>query len=137
MSSTTSSETSAEQKPPLVQQAMQSALNRWKLESLTGLLGIKALQHHQAETEKNIEAEGRAVRRSLWNSKEPDPVASKDGDDMKGGIVLGDNVVHPPQVIMAGQPQSSGFGKVLAGAALGASLLGVPGLVSLVTYSVR
>ncbi len=23
-----------------------------------GLLGIKALQHHQAETEKNIEAEG-------------------------------------------------------------------------------
>jgi hypothetical protein len=136
MSSATSSEMpstgSSQAQNPLIQQAMKAGLSRWKLESLTGLLGIKALQHHQAETEKNIAAEGRAVRRKLWESNEPDSAqsaSSETGDDMKGGIILGDNVVHPPQVIMAGgqQQQGSGLGKVLAGAALGASLLGVPG----------
>ena len=90
-------------------------------------MGIRALQHHQTETEKNIEAEGRAVRRKLWESKEPDQGQAEAGDDMRGGIILGDNVVHPPQVVVAGGQQSSGIGKVLAGAALGASLLGIPG----------
>ena len=42
-----------------------------------------------------------------------------------GHTILGD--YHPPQVVVAGGQQSSGIGKVLAGAALGASLLGIPG----------
>lgn len=44
-----------------------------------------------------------------------------------GHTILGD--YHPPQVIVAGgqQPQSSGLGKVLLGAAIGASFFGVPG----------
>ena len=42
-----------------------------------------------------------------------------------GHTILGD--YHPPQVVVAGGQQGSGIGKVLAGAALGASLLGVPG----------
>ena len=114
MNSTASSETS-----PIVNRVMKSAVSRWKLEALTGLLGVKALQAHQAETQKNMQAENQRIRKDLWGYQEP-----KEGEDVNSQTILGD-VTHPTPIIINGQ-QSSGLGKVLAGAALGAALLGIP-----------
>ena len=82
-------------------------------------MGIKALQSHQAETEKNVQAENQRIRKDLWGYQEP-----KEGEDVNSQTILGD-VTHPTPIIINGQ-QSSGLGKVLAGAALGATLLGIP-----------
>lgn len=98
--------------------AKTTALNRWKLETLTGLLGYKSLKHHQAESEKNQEAENAAARRAAWGES---GVAK--GDDMGDQIILGDNV-HPTPIVMPSQ--GSGLGKVLIGAALAAGLMGIP-----------
>jgi hypothetical protein len=98
----------------------KAALSRWKIETLTGLLGMRSLQHHQAETEKNIAAENRHVRKTAWGETEEQPA----GNDM-GNTILGDNVLHPTPIVINGQ-QGSGLGKVLAGAAVGAALLAVP-----------
>jgi hypothetical protein len=114
MNSTTSSET-----PDLLSQAKKAGLSRWKLETLSGLLAYRSANHHQKEREKNIEAENKRVRKELWTDE-----CERSGEDM-GHTILGD--YHPPQVVVAGGQQGSGIGKVLAGAALGASLLGVPG----------
>ena len=97
----------------------KAALSRWKLESLTGLLGIRALQNHQSETEKNMQAENQRIRKELWGYDSP--AAS---EDMANQTILGD-VTHPTPIVIQGQ-QSSGLGKVLAGAAIGAALLGIP-----------
>ncbi len=102
-------------------QAKKAALSRWKLETLTALLSYRAANHHQKEREKNIEAENKRVRKELWG----DCGGEQDSGDDMGNTILGD--YHPPQVIVAGGQQSSGLGKVLAGAALGASLFGIPG----------
>lgn len=112
MSSTQSSETSHE----ILNQARKAGLARWKLETLTGLLGIRSLTHHQHETEKNVRAENRAVRRQLWQDNEKDEPEESD----MGNTILGD-VTHPTPVIIAGgQQQSSGLAKTLAGLAIGA-----------------
>jgi hypothetical protein len=115
-----SSPTLSEPHPKLLAKAMTAGLNRWKLETLTGLLGFRALEHHQSETQKNIEAENKRVRQQLWNDE---PAASQDMPQ-QGHTILGD--YNPPQVIVTGQPQSSGVGKVLAGAAIAVGLLGIP-----------
>jgi len=91
---------------------MKSAVSRWKLEALTGLLGIKALQTHQAESQKNMQAENQRIRKELWGYDEP-PVS-----DEMNQTILGD-VTHPTPIVINGQ-QSSGIGKVLAGLAIGA-----------------
>jgi len=115
MSSGTSSETSHN----ILDQARKAGLARWKLETLTGLLGIRALTHHQAETEKNQRAENAAVRGKVWGSDAGDGDGSE--GDMAGSTILGD-VTHPtPIVIAGGQQQSSGgLAKTLAGLAIGA-----------------
>ena len=112
MTSTTSFETS-----PIVDQVRKSALSRWKLETLTGLLGIKALQNHQAETEKNVQAENQRIRKDLWGYQEP-----KEGEDVNSQTILGD-VTHPTPIIINGQ-QSSGALKTLAILAAGALIPG-------------
>ena len=112
MTSTTSFETS-----PIVDQVRKSALSRWKLEALTGLLGIKALQSHQAETEKNVQAENQRIRKDLWGYQEP-----KEGEDVNSQTILGD-VTHPTPIIINGQ-QSSGALKTLAILAAGALIPG-------------
>lgn len=115
MSSSTSSETSHN----ILDQARKAGLARWKLETLTGLLGIRALTHHQSETEKNQRAENAAVRKRVWGS-DGGTSGSESGDDMAGSTILGD-VTHPAPVIIAGgQQQSSGLAKTLAGLAIGA-----------------
>lgn len=57
----------------------------------------------------------------VWGSKEQ----FEDAEDMGGHTVLGD-VTHPAPIVISGQ-QGSGLGKVLAGAALMAGLIGIPG----------
>lgn len=112
MTSATSFETS-----PIVDQVRKSALSRWKLETLTGLMGIKALQNHQAETEKNVQAENQRIRKDLWGYQEP-----KEGEDVNSQTILGD-VTHPTPIIINGQ-QSSGALKTLAILAAGALIPG-------------
>ena len=111
MSLLTSSETS-----PLLTRVAKTALSRWKLESLTGLLGIKALQDHQAESHKNMQAENQRIRKDVWGYKEP-----AISDDMHTQTILGD-VNHPAPIVIAGQQSGSGLGKVLAGLAIGAMI---------------
>jgi hypothetical protein len=113
MSSATSSETSHD----VLTQARKAGLARWKLETLTGLLGIRSMTHHQSETEKNQRAENAAVRRKLWGSQKNEGGGSE--GDMAGSTILGD-VTHPAPVIIAGGQQSSGLAKTLAGLAIGA-----------------
>lgn len=112
MNSTASSETS-----PIVNRVMKSAVSRWKLEALTGLLGVKALQAHQAETQKNMQAENQRIRKDLWGYQEP-----KEGEDVNSQTILGD-VTHPTPIIINGQ-QSSGALKTLAILAAGALIPG-------------
>jgi hypothetical protein len=112
MTSATSSETL-----PIVNRVMKSAVSRWKLEALTGLLGIKALQSHQAETEKNVQAENQRIRKDLWGYQEP-----KEGEDVNSQTILGD-VTHPTPIIINGQ-QSSGALKTIAILAAGALIPG-------------
>jgi len=112
MTSAASSETS-----PIVDQVRKSALSRWKLETLTGLMGIKALQSHQAETEKNVQAENQRIRKDLWGYQEP-----QEGEDVNSQTILGD-VTHPTPIIINGQ-QSSGALKTLAIIAAGALIPG-------------
>ena len=72
------------------------------METLTGLLGLDALQKHQSESHKNQQAEHRHVRKSVWGSE----VASQSDDDEMRNIVLGD-VNHPTPVVIAPQQQQS------------------------------
>lgn len=104
----------------MLNKVAKAGLSRWKLETLTGLLGIRSLQNHQAETEKNVAAENRHVRKSVWG----DDGTNSESEDMHSQTILGD-VTHPTPIVIQGQ-QSSGIGKVLAGAALGAAMIGMP-----------
>lgn len=111
--------------PEVVAKTQRAGLARWKLESLTGLLGFKSLKNHQRESEKNQSAENAYVRRVMWGDQIAKTTPSA-GDDMGDRFILGD-VTHPAPVIITGQQQGSGIGKVLAGAALAAGLIGIPG----------
>lgn len=93
-----------------------------KLRTLNRVTGFLALDAHRRRTDKNIEAEDAAARRALFGEKD-NPKAS---DDM-GQFILGD-VTNPTPIVVNSPPQQqgSGLGKVLAGAAMGAALLGVP-----------
>jgi len=109
----------------IVDKIENAAVNRWKIETLTGLLGMKSLQAHQAETQRNVAAENRHVRKSLWG----ETTEQCDGDDMAGSqTILGDNI-NPTPVVIAGAPQQqqSTLAPLLAGAAIAASAIGIPG----------
>jgi hypothetical protein len=99
---------------------MKAAVSRWKLEALTGLLGVKALQAHQAESQKNMQAENQRIRKDLWGYQEP-----QEGEDVNSQTILGD-VTHPTPIIINGQQpaQSGGVLKTLAILAAGALIPG-------------
>lgn len=102
-------------------QKVVNYLNRkGKLELWSGVLANQMIQDHQAEQKKNQAAESAFVRRQVWGEKQE----PQEGEDVNSQTILGD-VTHPTPIIINGQ-QSSGLGKVLAGAAIGASLLGIP-----------
>jgi hypothetical protein len=103
---------------------IQEKSNRqWKLETLTGVVGYRMLDAHRKRTEKNLDAEEAAVRQKLWGES-PGKKDETTGEDMGDQIVLGD-LTHPTPIIV-NQP-STGLGKVLAGSALAAGMLGIPG----------
>lgn len=106
----TSAASSGTQQTPL----QKAALGRWKLETLTGLLGIQTLQAHAARQKRNLEAEDRAARRALWGATENQEAES---DDMPQQTILGDYHSPHPVVISSGGGGSS-LGPLLA-AALG------------------
>lgn len=124
---TTTATTPAKQTRPILQQVEKAALSRWKLETLTGLLGIRSLQSHQSETEKNVAAENRCIRKKLWGETD-DQTAT--GEDMANQTILGD-YTHPTPIIVAGQ-QSSSMLPALAAVALGILIpgAGVAGYVA-------
>lgn len=105
MTSATSSDT---QQTPL----QKAALGRWKLETLTGLLGIQSLQAHAQRQRRNLEAEDRAARKALWGATE----SQEQGDDMPQQTILGD--YHSPQPVVIASGSGSSLGPLLA-AALG------------------
>ena len=107
MTSAASSET---RQTPL----QKAAMGRWKLETLTGLLGIQALQAHAQRQKRNLEAEDRAARKALWGATENQEAES---DDMPQQTILGDYHSPQPVVISSGVGGSS-LGPLLA-AALG------------------
>jgi hypothetical protein len=111
---------------PAAKKLGKAALSRWKLETLTGLLGINALQQHQSESHKNQQAENQHVRKSVWGSE----VASQSDDDDMRNIVLGD-VNHPTPVVIAPQQQSNGLLPLaIAAALLAPPVMGVAGLAA-------
>lgn len=110
-----SSDTSSQTSPDLLTQVKRAALNRWKMESLTGLLGFRALQSHQSEQAKNVAAENRHVRKTVWGEND-----DQAGEEM-GPTILGDNIHHPTPIVITGQ-QSGGLAKTLAGMAIGAMI---------------
>ena len=103
--------------PTFEERVKRTALNRWKLETLTGLLGYRSLKHHQQESEKNQEAENAAGRRAAWGD-----CGVNNADSDMGDTILGDvTTTHHHQA-----PASSGIGKALVGAAIAAGLIGIP-----------
>lgn len=118
METQTESATSSPISPDFRRQAEKIGIVRAKVEALTGMLGYKALETHQARTQRNLEAEDKAVRTKLWGNDG----GPAEADQMGGNTILGD-VTHPTPVIVTGQ-QSSGLAKTLAGIAIGALIPG-------------
>lgn len=114
-----SSETSSETQPEtLTQKAKRAVLNRWKLETLTGLLGIQSLQKQQQMSQKNQEAENKWARKNVWGDE------STDEEDMSNQIILGD-VTNPTPIVIAGN--SGGGSDLLKGLAIAALGAAIPG----------
>lgn len=103
---------------PAAKKLGKAALSRWKLETLTGLLGYRALMNHQAESEKNQQAENQHVRKSVWGYEGKKTENESDDDEM-GHTILGD-VNHPAPIIMP-QPQQSQLAPMLAGMGIAAA----------------
>ena len=111
---------------PAMKKVGKAALSRWKMETLTGLLGLDALSKHQSESHKNQQAENRHVRKSVWGSE----VASQSDDDEMRNIVLGD-VNHPTPVVIAPQQQSNGILQAaLIAAAMASPIMAGAGLAA-------
>lgn len=113
------------------QKAERSALARWKLETLTGILGIESLQKQTEMSHANQEAENRWARERVWGqSPDTNPTGPKDDgeatdNDMQRGHILGDvNHTYPAPVVYPPQPPQSNALPLVA-TVLGA--LGVPG----------
>ena len=93
---------------------------RGKIQQLAELTAVEAMRATAEETRKNQEAESKAVRKQLWGSDE-----TESEDDM-ATTILGDvTYAASPASVSQTTPQSS-TAPLLAGMALGASLLGLP-----------
>lgn len=112
MESTTSSD-------PLPRAFQREALNRWKLETLTGKLGLEALHRHQQQSQMNQAAENRAVRKSLWGDESSE-------DEM--GDFIGGDVNYTVQQSPAPTAKQSGLLSKILLLALGA--LGPAGAIA-------
>lgn len=102
--------------------AQKMAVRKWNLEALTLLMGQRFLNSHQKRTSRQLDAENEAVQRKMLGADLGAKV-----EEMGDHIILGDNT-HPTPIVINQQPQQSSgtLGKVLAGAALSAGILGIP-----------
>lgn len=91
-----------------------------KLRILNRLLGHKALDSHRKRTDANLAAEDAAVRRAMYG----DVGGAESSEDMSQTI-LGD-VTNPTPIVIHTQPQGSGIGKALVGAAIAVGFIGIP-----------
>lgn len=98
---------------------------RGRLNLWAGAITNQSLQGHVQRQAKNQAAEDSYVRRKAW--EEQPGMQTATGEDM-GHTILGD-VTNPTPIVIHSQPQQhgSGIGKVLAGAALAAGVIGIPG----------
>jgi len=93
------SQTLPEAMPHKVQRA---ALSRWKIETLTGLLGLESLEKQTQMSHANQEAENRWAREKVWGqSGEVQPPQAE--DESKMGHILGDNI-HPTPIVVTSPP---------------------------------
>lgn len=113
--------TTANDLPPLKAMGARYLQNLGKLKLWSGILAHQSLEGHNERQRKNQEAEDRYVRQAVWKAGDG---ASDEAGDM-GHTILGD-VTNPTPIVINSQPQSGGLGKVLAGAAIAAGLMGVP-----------
>lgn len=104
----------------IVDRAKRAGLSRWKLETLTGMIGIHSLVNHKRMSEANQEAENRWARKNVWGQE----MAAS--DDEMGDIILGDNI-HPAPVIVQGGGNDIIKMLAVAGMAAGIPLAGIAG----------
>jgi len=97
------------------------------LTTLARQAAVESLMNHEAESQKNQQAEGAFVRRTLWGAK--DEEQAEESDQMRQTIV-GD-VTNPTPVVIAPQQQSNTLGTIAAivaamatGGILGSQYLG-------------
>jgi hypothetical protein len=104
----------------IVDRARRAGLARWKLETLTGMIGIHSLMSHKRMSEANQEAENRWTRKNVWGED------TKPADDEMGDIILGDNI-HPAPVVVQGGGNDLAKLLAVAGMAAGIPLAGIAG----------
>ena len=107
-----------------VVKAVKSALPRWKLEALTGLIGVRSMERMMDINHANLEAEGRWARRTLYGQQSNQETANPkgpddDGDDMANTTVLGD--ITPTPVVVNNPPQNN-VGSLLLTALMAAGI---------------
>lgn len=81
----------------------RAALNRWKIETLTGLLGIDSLEKQAQMSQANQEAENKWARKQVWGETETQAESPKENEDMRGHI-LGD-ITYPTPIVVNNPPQ--------------------------------
>ena len=104
----------------IVDKARRAGLSRWKLETLTGMIGVRSLLRHNKMSEANQEAENRWTRKKVWGED------TKPADDEMGDIILGDNI-HPAPVVVQGGGTDWVKLLAVAGMAAGIPLAGIAG----------
>ena len=82
----------------------RAALSRWKIETLTGLLGIESLEKQSQMSHANQEAENKWARKQVWGETETQAESPKENEEMRGHI-LGDVTYPTPIVVNNPQPQ--------------------------------
>lgn len=114
------------------QKIKRAALARWKIETLTGLLGVESLEKQAAMSHANQEAENRWAREKVWGrDPETNPIGPKDpgevvtGEDMRGHILGDVNHTYPAPVVYPPQPVPQSNALPLVATALAA--MGIPG----------
>ncbi len=99
----------------------RAALSRWKIETLTGLLGLDSLERQAQMSQANQEAENKWARKHVWGETETPPTESQDRDDMTRGHILGD--VTYPAPIVVNNPQQPPKQSILPALALAAATM--------------
>jgi hypothetical protein len=109
------------------QKIKRAALARWKIETLTGVLGVDSLERQAQMSQANQEAENRWARKHLWGEQatstdESTDTESESQDMARGGHILGD-VTYPTPVVIAPPPPQPEKSSLLPALALAAATM--------------